>query len=133
MIKAPLTAAGVKVDDPAFTKERSAEALENGVLNSESSLEGRVKIAAHDGPADLILSARLASILDQNPVIDVGLDTEQRVERLMAGEVDLTLTFSTPTHANLVALALGVSRRTIDEYVGAACARLVVMRRLISQ
>ena len=40
-------------------------------------------------------------MLDQNPVIAVVLDTEQRVDRLMAGEVDLTLTFSTPTHPAL--------------------------------
>jgi len=42
---ATLTEAGEKVYDLAFTMERSAEALEHSVLNIESALEGRVKIA----------------------------------------------------------------------------------------
>jgi len=103
---ATLTEAGEKVYDLAFTMERSAEALENSVLNIESALEGRVKFAARDALAGLILSTRLPSFLDKNSLIDVVLDTEQRADRLMAGEVDLTLTLSAPTHPDLVAVPL---------------------------
>jgi len=120
---ATLTEAGEKVYDLAFTMERSAEALENNVLNSESALEGRVKIAARDGLAGLILSTRLPSFLDSNPLIDVVLDTEQKADRLMAGEVDLTLTFSAPTHPDLVAVPLAyfhfnffAARAYLDKY-----------------
>ena len=100
---ATLTEAGEKIYDLAFTMERSAEALEKLVLNSESALEGRVKIAARDGLAGLILSARLLPFLDEHPNIDLMLDTAQQSDRPMAGEVDLTLTFAPPTQPDLVA------------------------------
>ena len=101
-----LTDAGEKIYDLAFTMERSAEALEKLVLNSESALEGRVKIAARDGLAGLILSTQLLPFLDEHPNIDVMLDTAQRSDRPMAGEVDLTLTFEPPTQPDLVAAPL---------------------------
>ena len=101
-----LTDAGEKIYDLAFTMERSAETLENLVLNSESALEGRVKIAARDGLAGLILSTQLPPFLDEHPNIDVMLDTARHADRPMAGEVDLTLTFSAPTQPDLVAAPL---------------------------
>ena len=101
-----LTEHGAKVYDLALTMERSSRALENAVLNSESALEGRVKIAARDGLAGLILSSQLPAFLEEAPRIDVVLDTAQSPDRPMAGEVDLTLTFSAPTLPDLVAAPL---------------------------
>lgn len=108
---ATLTDAGEKVYDFASTMERSAEALENTVLNSESALEGRVKIAARDGLAGLILSTRLPSFLDSNPLIDVVLDTEQTASNkwamaLIAGVASL----------GAAAIASTASAKTHDGY-----------------
>jgi len=101
-----LTEPGARVYDLALTMERSSRALENAILNSESTLEGRVKVAARDGLAGLILSTQLLTFLDDNPRIDVVLDTARHPDRPMAGEVDLTLTFAAPTHPDLVAAPL---------------------------
>jgi DNA-binding transcriptional LysR family regulator len=101
-----LTEAGVRVYDMALTMERSSRALENAVLNTESALEGRVKVAARDGLAGLILSTQLPRFLDDNPKIDVVLDTDRLPDRPMAGEVDLTLTFTAPALPDLVAAPL---------------------------
>ena len=101
-----LTDAGEKIYDLAYTMERSAEALEKLVLNSESALEGRVKIAARDGLAELILSPQLLPFLEEHPNIDVMLDTAHQSDRPMAGEVDLTLTFAPPTQPDLVSAPL---------------------------
>ena len=101
-----LTVPGAKVYDLALTMERSSRALENAILNSESALEGRVKLAARDGLTELILSSQLLRFLDSNSRIDVVLDAAQLPDRPMAGEVDLTLTFSAPTLPDLVAAPL---------------------------
>ena len=101
-----LTDAGAKIYDLAFTMERSAEALERLVLNSESALEGRVKIAARDGLADLIVSMQLLPFLEEHPNIDVMLDTAQESDRPMDGAVDLTLTFAPTNHPDFVAAPL---------------------------
>jgi len=101
-----LTEHGARVYDLALTMERSSRSLEHSVLDSESALEGRVKIAARDGLAGLILSTQLLGFLDANPAIDVVLDTARHLDRPMAGEVDLTLTFSAPTLPDLVAAPL---------------------------
>ncbi len=101
-----LTEVGARAYDLALTMERSSKALENAVLNSESALEGRVKVAARDGLAGLILSTQLPNFLHDNSRIDVVLDTAQHPDRPMAGEVDLTLTFSAPAPPDLVAAPL---------------------------
>ena len=98
-----LTDAGEKIFDVAFTMKRSAERLENLVLNSESALEGRVRIAARDGLAGLIVSTKLLPFLEDHPNIDIYLDTAQKGDRPIPGEPDLTLTFTPPTHPDLVA------------------------------
>jgi DNA-binding transcriptional LysR family regulator len=103
---ASLTEAGAGIYDLAFTMERSAETIENLVFNSESALEGRVKIAARDGLAGLILSTQLPGFLDDFPLINVVLDTAPQADKPLAGEIDITLTFSPPPSVDLVCVPL---------------------------
>jgi DNA-binding transcriptional LysR family regulator len=102
-----LTAAGEGGFELALTMENSAVDFERLVANTEGRPSGRVKLAARDGFAELILARQLPRFLTDNPDIEVGLDTAQQLDQRLGGEVDLTLTFSPPNNPDLVSVALG--------------------------
>jgi DNA-binding CsgD family transcriptional regulator len=55
--------------------------------------------------------------------------SEPTTARLSARQIECLTRIAAGETSAEIALALGVSRRTVDEYVGAACARLGVRSR----
>jgi DNA-binding transcriptional LysR family regulator len=98
-----LTEAGRLAYDRVLTMERSAEAIENMILNTETSPQGEVGIAAPDGVAGVLLAPAAAEFLRENPKISLRFDCALWSEHPMDGRTDLCLTFVEPTHPDLIA------------------------------
>jgi DNA-binding transcriptional LysR family regulator len=101
-----LTDAGERAYDSALTMERAAESFENLILDSESAPEGKVRLAAPDGLAGVLLPRYVPEFLRANPKIDLLIDGGLWPDRPLVGEVDLTLTFAEPTNPDMVAIPL---------------------------
>jgi DNA-binding transcriptional LysR family regulator len=108
-----LTEAGERSYDSALTMERAAESFETVVLDSESTPEGRVQLAAPDGIAGMLLPPRLPEFLRANPKIDLIIDSGLWADRPIGGEADLTLTFEEPRNPDLVATPLAYFHYTL--------------------
>lgn len=118
-----LTDAGERAYDSALVMERAAETFETRVLDSQDSPEGRVKLAAPDGLAGVFLPPHLPEFLRANPRIDLVIDSGTATDRPIAGDVDLTLTFTEPKSPDMVAVGLAhlhytlfASRDYVDLY-----------------
>jgi DNA-binding transcriptional LysR family regulator len=101
-----LTESGERAYDSALTMERAAESFEHLIVDSESTPEGRVRLAAPDGLAGVLLPRHIPEFLRANPKIDLIVDCGLWQDRPLAGEVDLTLTFAEPKHPDMVAIPL---------------------------
>jgi DNA-binding transcriptional LysR family regulator len=98
-----LTEAGRMAFDRVLTMERSAEAIENMILNTENAPQGDVGIAAPDGVAGVVLAPAAAEFLRGNPKISLRFDCGLWSEHPLDGRTDLSLTFVEPTHPDLIA------------------------------
>ncbi|HEX4182653.1 MAG TPA: LysR family transcriptional regulator [Caulobacteraceae bacterium] len=101
-----LTHSGSMAYDRALTMERTAEQLEHELADCETIAEGPVTVAAPDGIGGLFLAPFMSEFLRANPKIDLLIDCGLWPDRPLAGEVDLTLTFSEPRHSDVVATPL---------------------------
>jgi len=118
-----LTRAGSLAYDRALTMERMAEQLEHELAVDDKVAEGPVTIATPDGIGGLFLAPFMAEFLRANPKIDLLVDCGLWPERPLAGEIDLTLTFTEPKHSDLVTTPLAhfhyqlfASREYLDLY-----------------
>jgi DNA-binding transcriptional LysR family regulator len=118
-----LTRSGSLAYDRALTMERMAEQLEHDLTDAEKVAEGPVAIAAPDGIGGLFLAPYMAEFLRANPKIDLFVDCGLWPDRPLAGEIDLTLTFNEPVHADVIATPLAhfhyglfASREHLDLY-----------------
>lgn len=98
-----LTEAGQLAYDRVLTMERSAEAIENQILNAENQPQGVVGIAAPDGIAGVLLAPATAEFVRANPKISLRFDCGLWGEHPLDGHTDLLLTFAKPTHPDLIA------------------------------
>jgi DNA-binding transcriptional LysR family regulator len=98
-----LTEAGTQARDLVRTMENSAAALENLILDSEDKPEGGVGVAAPDGIAGIFLTPFMPEFLRANPKIDLRFDCGLWPDHPLKGDADLSLTFTEPTQADLIA------------------------------
>lgn len=98
-----LTEAGRQAYDRVLTMERSAEAIENLILNAENMAQGEVGVAAPDGIAGVLLAPAAVEFLRANPKISLRFDCGLWAEHPLDGRTDLLLTFAKPTHPDLIA------------------------------
>lgn len=98
-----LTDAGRIAYDRVLTMERSAEAIENLILNTEDLPQGMVGIAAPDGVAGVLMAPAAAEFLGANPKISLRFDCGLWDEHPLDGHTDLLLTFAKPSHPDLIA------------------------------
>jgi len=118
-----LTRSGSMAYDRALSMERMATQLEHELADRENIAEGPVAIAAPDGVGGVFLAPFVAEFLRANPKIDLLIDCGLWPDRPLSGEIDLTLTFNEPTHADVTATplahfhyALFASREYLDLY-----------------
>jgi DNA-binding transcriptional LysR family regulator len=118
-----LTDAGALAYDRALSMERMAERLENDIASIEKAPEGRVKLAAPDGIAGIFLTPFVPEFLRANPKIDLIVDCGLWPDKPLGGDVDVTLTFSEPKHADAIGTpiahfhyAVFASREYLDLY-----------------
>ena len=118
-----LTRSGSLAYDRASTMERAAQQLELELADCEKSPEGPVTIATPDGIGGLFLAPFMTEFLRANPKIDLLIDCGLWPDRPLAGEVDLTVTFSEPKQSEVVATPLAhfhyqlfASREYLDIY-----------------
>ncbi len=98
-----LTDAGRLAFEHVRTMESSAEAIEKIILGRDDVAEGVVGIAAPDGVAGILLPPSLCEFTRANPNIQLRIDAGLWPDRPLEGPADLTLTFTEPTQADLVA------------------------------
>lgn len=101
-----LTDVGRLAHDRALTMERVAEQLEIDVADLERIPEGRVKLAAPDGVAGIMLPPYMREFVRANPKIDLVVDCGLWPDLPLEGDMDLAMTFSEPKHADAVAIPL---------------------------
>jgi DNA-binding transcriptional LysR family regulator len=101
-----MTAAGQIAHDRALTMERAAEQLELEIADLERTPEGRVKIAAPDGVAGIMLPPFMGEFVRAHPKIDLMIDCGLWPDAPLQGDVDVALTFSEPKHPDAVAIPL---------------------------
>lgn len=118
-----LTEAGVRAYQRVRTMEKTVEALEFEIADSEDAVEGRIKLAAPDGLAGFFISPDVPAFLRAYPKIDLVIDSGLWPDRPLDGEADLTLTFSEPSHPDAIAkpiayvhYGLFASREYLDLY-----------------
>ena len=101
-----LSEAGQLAFDHAQTMESSAEAIEKIVLGRDATPEGSVGISAPDGVAGIMLPPFLREFTRSNPKIRLRIDAGLWRDHPLEGQADLSLTFTEPTQADLVAQPL---------------------------
>lgn len=118
-----LTRSGSLAYDRALTMERMAEQLENDLTVDDKVAEGPVTIATPDGVGGIFLAPFMTEFLRANPKIDLLVDCGLWPDRPLAGDVDLTLTFTEPKQPDVVTTALAhfhyqlfASREYLDLY-----------------
>jgi DNA-binding transcriptional LysR family regulator len=118
-----LTRSGSLAYDRALTMERAAQQLEHELADCEKAAEGPVTIATPDGIGGLFLAPFMTEFLRANPKIDLLIDCGLWPDRPLAGEIDLTLTFTEPKQSDLIAIPLAhfhyqlfASREYLDIY-----------------
>jgi DNA-binding transcriptional LysR family regulator len=98
-----LTEAGHAIFDHVRTMGRSAEALEREVLRRDSRLEGEVRLAMPDGLAAFVVAPAMQEFLRGNPKIHLLMDCGFWPGHPLNSEVDLCLTYTEPTHPDVIA------------------------------
>jgi DNA-binding transcriptional LysR family regulator len=104
---ASLTEAGHAIFDYVRTMERSAEALEREVLRRDSRPEGEVRLALPDGLAAFTVAPAMPAFLQANPKVRLTLDCGFWPDNPLDGDIDLALTFTEPSHPDVIARPLG--------------------------
>jgi DNA-binding transcriptional LysR family regulator len=118
-----LTEAGEIAYQRVRTMERTAAALELEIGDLESLPEGNVKLGAPDGVAAYFLTPVLPQFLRAHPGLNLSIDSGLWPDRPLDGEAELTLTYTEPTAADVVArpiahmhYALFASREYVNLY-----------------
>ncbi len=102
-----LTEAGHAIFEYVRTMERSAAALEREVLRRDSRAEGEVRLALPDGLAAFTVAPDMPRFLQANPKIRLTLDCGFWPDNPLDGDIDIALTFTEPTHPDVIARPLG--------------------------
>ncbi|MBV9994672.1 MAG: LysR family transcriptional regulator [Caulobacteraceae bacterium] len=89
-----LTDAGASVRDLATSMARFGGAIVRELAQRDKSEAGRVRIAAPDGLASVILVPKLAAFQRANPEIEIALDCGLWLDAPIEGETHLSLEFS---------------------------------------
>jgi DNA-binding transcriptional LysR family regulator len=101
-----LTPAGVIAYQRVLTMERAAASLEMELAGHDKSASGLVKLSAPDGIGGAFLTPHIPDFLRANPDIDLAIDCGLWPDRPLEGEIDVALTFTKPTQAEVIARPL---------------------------
>jgi DNA-binding transcriptional LysR family regulator len=133
-----LTDAGVSVRDLAASMARFGGAIVREIAQRDKSNAGRVRLAAPDGLASVVLMPQLPNFQRANPEIEVALDCGLWLDAPMEGETHLALEFNDNYAADLVSMPIATihyvyfaSREYLDLYGVPKSAAEVAQHRMI--
>lgn len=98
-----LTEAGRAIYNHALTMHRSAEAIEDLVVDAERKAEGHVNISLPDGVGTYWVAPHLGDFMRANPKIALSLDCGIWPDHPVTGGNEVSLQFDKPADASLVA------------------------------
>jgi DNA-binding transcriptional LysR family regulator len=101
-----LTDAGALVRDLAASMAKFGDAIVREVAGRDKSEGGRVRLAAPDGLAAVVLAPRLAEFQQSNPEIEIVLDCGLWPDAPLEGETHLTLEFTETCPPDLVSMPI---------------------------
>jgi DNA-binding transcriptional LysR family regulator len=133
-----LTDAGVSVRDLATSMARFGGAIVREVAHRDKSNAGRVRLAAPDALASLVLAPSLAQFQRANPEIQIALDCGLWIDAPMEGETHLALEFNETYPADLVSMPIATvhyayfaSREYLELYGSPKSAAEVAQHRMV--
>ena len=98
-----LTRAGEMALARVRTIEHLVAELEAEIIDAESAVpEGRVTIDCPDGIGAYLVTPFLASLLQENPKLDIGLDCGLWQDRPLRSEAEIVLTYTEPNHSDTI-------------------------------
>lgn len=101
-----LTEAGKAVLNHAITMERSAQAIDRTVGQTDKRPEGRVTVAAPDGIAAFWLAPRMGEFFRENPRIHIALDSGFWSDEPLPDPPTLTISMKEEKRLDYVAVPL---------------------------
>ena len=101
-----LTDAGALVRDMAANMAKFGDAIVREMSGGENSEAGRVRLAAPDGLAAVVLAPRVAEFQRANPEIEIVLDCGLWPDAPLDGETHLTLEFNETCSPELVSIPI---------------------------
>lgn len=106
------TAAAELLVSAAEHMEAGALAFARDASGLERAVEGRVRVSAPPGLADVFLAAAVAPLAERHPALTLEIDSRTAVVDLSRREADLALRTLRPRGADLVQKRLSTSRVT---------------------
>lgn len=100
------TAAGRKVVELAEMMESALLRCESEIADRNEHLVGTVRVGAPDGIGSMFLAAKLASLCNLHPELEIQIVTSPRSFSLAKREVDIVLTLEQPANGRLAARKL---------------------------
>jgi len=101
-----LTEAGQRLVAHAETIENSIGFLSEEALGEGGRVSGTVRVGTPEGFGTIFLTPRLATLMDQNPDLNVELLTLPRFASLATREADIIVTLDPPQHGRYIASRL---------------------------
>jgi DNA-binding transcriptional LysR family regulator len=133
-----LTDAGVLVRDLAANMAKFGDAIVRDVASHDKGGTGRVRVAAPDGLATVVLAPRLAEFQRANPEIEISLDCGLWLDAPLEGETHLSLEFNENYAPDLVSIPIATihyaffaSRDYLDLYGEPKTASEVAQHRIV--
>lgn len=102
------TPAAMRVIACAEEMDLQANALQRQIRGLDSRVEGAVRITALDSFLDRLVVPALPGFLEQNPGIEITLESDLRLFELTRGEADIAVRSVRPEQAEMVASSLGI-------------------------
>ena len=98
-----LTRAGEMALHRVRTIEHLVSELEAEIVDAESAVpEGRVTVGCPDGVGAYMVTPALASLLQENPKLDIGLDCGLWQDHPLRSEAEIVLTYTEPSQSDMV-------------------------------
>jgi DNA-binding transcriptional LysR family regulator len=97
-----LTDAGQRLVDHAASAEQSIQAGQAEIRGQAGQMAGQIRLGAPDGVANFLLPQVCASIVEENPDLEVQIVALPRLFNLTRREADMAITVSPPTAGRLL-------------------------------